>query len=176
MTEKILDVIKKTIKTAVCCLCWFAAFLVLYNIMNPSEVEGDLDYNPKQVRTYSKKTLTTLYQNFPKETKESKKYRKKQNTNYQKFVLTNAFKHGDFQTLVAICKKDPSNINKAYVFAYGWKIAYDKNHLKDYARCLVYYRNHMSKAEKAQVSEPLHKIIKACIYETVYSTPHVYSS
>lgn len=125
--------------------------------------DDDLDYNPKLVRKYSKKTLTKLYKSFPKETKESKKYVKAKDDNYKSFISTNALKSSDFHTLIAICKKDPTNMNKAYVFACGWNIEYDKTHMSHYAKCLIYYRDRMSEKELKQISTPLHKIMESCI-------------
>lgn len=125
--------------------------------------DDDLDYNPKLVREYSKKTLTKLYKSFPKETKESKKYVKAKDDNYKSFISTNALKSSDFHTLIAICKKDPTKMNKAYVFACGWNIEYDKTHMSNYAKCLIYYRDRMSEKERKQISTPLHKIMESCI-------------
>ena len=125
--------------------------------------DDDLNYNPNLVRGYSKKTLTKLYKSFPKETKESKKYVKTKDDNYKSFISTNALKSSDFHTLIAICKKDPTKMNKAYVFACGWNIEYDKTHMPHYAKCLIYYRDRMSKKERKQISTPLHKIMESCI-------------
>lgn len=162
MAKSVLNVIKKIGKILLYILCGVLFLIILDSFSNLHDIEGDLDYNPKQVRTYSKKTLTTLYQSFPKETKESKKYQKDQSENYKSYLSTNALKHSDFHTLIAICKKDPTKMNKAYVFACGWNIEYDKKHMTDYAKCLIYYRNNMSKDEKTQISAPLHKIMESC--------------
>ena len=78
-----------------------------------------LNYNSGQVRSFSQKTLTTLYQTFSKPTSESKKYQTTKDKNYQRQISANALKHNDFHTLIAICQKKPTKINKAYVFACG---------------------------------------------------------
>lgn len=162
MAKSVLNVIKKIGKVLLFLLCGFVILIILNRLGHLHDIEGNLDYNPKQVRTYSKKTLTTLYQSFPKETKESNKYQKDQSENYKSYLSTNALKHSDFHTLIAICRKDPTKMNKAYVFACGWNIEYDKKHMSDYAKCLIYYRNNMSKDEKTQISAPLHKIMESC--------------
>lgn len=66
-------------------------------------------------------------------------------------------------TLVAICKKNPTNLNKAYVYACGWNTQYDRVNQSNYAVCLVYYRDRFSKKEQKMVSAPLEKIIESCI-------------
>lgn len=176
MTKNVQDSVKRIIFYF---LCGFVIFSILFIITNRKSLlitspKPDLNYNSGQVRSFSKKTLTTLYQAFPEQTSESKKYQTAKDKDYKSYLLTNALKQHDFHTLIAICKKDSTNLNKAYVYACGWNIGYDETHMTNYAKCLIYYRNHMSKAEKTQISEPLHKMMKACIYETVYSTPHVY--
>ena len=143
-------------------LCGFVILAVLLITSGCNDIEGSLNYDPDKVKVYSAKTLNQLYQSFPKETKESKKYRKDSDDNYKSFISTKALKHSDFQTLIAICKKDPTKLNKAYVYACGWNIEYDKTHMADYANCLIYYRDHMSKKEKTQISTPLHKIMESC--------------
>lgn len=163
MAKSVLNVIKKIGKIILFLFCGLVVLMLLDRISNLHDIEGDLDYNPKQVRTYSKKTLTMLYQTFPKETKESKKYQKDQSENYKSYLSTNALKHSDFHTLIAICKKDPTKMNKAYVFACGWAIEYDHAHLKDYAKCIIYYRDKMSKAERKQLPTALNGIIESCI-------------
>lgn len=142
-------------------LCGFLILSVLF--MTSGCDDDDLDYSPKLVREYSKKTLAKLYKSFPKETKESKKYVKAKDDNYKSYISTNALKNSDFHTLIAICKKDPTKMNKAYVFACGWNIEYDKTHMSHYAKCLIYYRDRMSKKERKQISTPLHKIMESCI-------------
>lgn len=145
-------------------LCGILILSILFMTSGCEEDEkDDLNYSPARVRVYSKKTLTNLYQVFPKGTKESKKYAKAKDNNYKNFISTNALKRSDFQTLIAICKKEPTKMNKAYVFACGWNIEYDKAHMGDYANCLIYYRDRMSKKERKQISTPLHRIMDSCI-------------
>lgn len=145
-------------------LCGLLILSILFMTSGCEEDEkDDLNYSPARVRVYSKKTLTKLQQVFPKGTKESKKYAKAKDSNYKNFISTNALKRSDFHTLIAICKKEPTKMNKAYVFACGWNIEYDKAHMGDYANCLIYYRDRMSKKERKQISTPLLKIMNSCI-------------
>ena len=100
-------------------LCGLLLLTVLLITSGCNDIEGSLNYDPDKVKVYSAKTLNQLYQSFPKETKESKKYRKDSDDNYKSFISTKALKHSDFQTLIAICKKEPTKMNKAYVYACG---------------------------------------------------------
>lgn len=144
-------------------------FLIIGQITNHKSLlitsyESDnLNYNPEQIRSFSQKNLTALYQASPKQTYESKKYQTTKDKNYQKLILTNALERNDFNTLIAICKKDPTNLNKAYVYACSWNIKYDEYHMINYAKCLLYYRDHLTNKEKDQISPPLHRVIKSCI-------------
>lgn len=165
MAKNVQDSVKRIIFYF---LCGFVIFSVLFIITNRKSLlitspKPDLNYNSGQVHSFSKKTLTTLYQAFPEQTYESKKYQTTKDKNYQSLILTNALEHSNFNTLIAICKKDPTNLNKAYVFACCWNIKYDESHMTNYAKCLIYYRNHLTNKEKAQISPPLHRIIKSCI-------------
>lgn len=145
---------------------FLCGFLILGVLLLASGCEDtantSLEYNPKKVQAYSDKTLTNLYQVFPKPTKNSKKYQKAKDANYKRYIVNNALKHHDFQTLITICKADPTILNKAYVFACGWAIEYDHAHLKDYAKCLIYYRDKMSKTERKQLPTTLNGIIESC--------------
>lgn len=137
------------------------------SLLITSHESDNLNYNSEQVRSFSQKTLTALYQAFPEQTFESKKYQTTKDKNYQSLISTNALERNNFNTLIAICKKDPTNLNKAYVFACCWNIKYDETHMTNYAKCLIYYRNHLTNKEKTQISTPLHQIIKSCIRDPI---------
>lgn len=166
MAKSIQNSVKRII---VCFSCGFVILSLLFLIGNrkslliTSHESDNLNYNPEQVRSFSQKTLTTLYQASPEQTYESKKYQTTKDKNYQSLISTDALEHNNFNTLIAICKKNPTNLNKAYVFACCWNIKYDENHMTNYAKCLIYYRNHLTNKEKTQISTPLHQIIKSCI-------------
>ena len=169
MTKNVQDSVKRIIFYFLCGFVIFSVlFLIAGRITNHKSLlitshESALNYNSGQIRSFSKKTLTTLYQAFPEQTYESKKYQTTKDKNYQSLILTNALERNNFNTLIAICKKDPTNLNKAYVFACCWNIKYDESHMTNYAKCLIYYRNHLTNKEKTQISPPLHQIIKSCI-------------
>lgn len=150
-------------KITICLLCGFLILSVLFITSGCSN--GTLHYKPEQVKAYSKATLADLYRVFTKDTKESKKYLKAKNSNYKNFISANALRKNDLHTLVVICKKDPNNLNKAYVYACGWNTQYDKANQSNYAVCLVYYRDRFTKKEQKMVSSPLEKVIKSCIYD-----------
>lgn len=156
------DSVRNSTKRIIAYVSFVILILMILGMITACEPDN-LDYNPGQVRSFSQKTLTALYQTFPKQTSESKKYQKAKDKNYKSYLSTNALKHSDFHTLIAICKKDPTNLNKAYVYACGWNIEYDKTHMTDYAKCLIYYRNQLSNKETDQISTPLHQIMKSCI-------------
>lgn len=88
---------------------------------------------------------------------------KTKDSNYKSFISASALRKSDLHTLVAICKKNPTNLNKAYVYACGWNTQYDKANQSNYAVCLVYYRDRFSKKEQKMVSALLEKIIESCI-------------
>lgn len=149
-------------------ILYFLYGLLLFSILviavgHKSAKDTSLEYDPKKVQAYSNKTMANLYQVFSQPTKDLKKYQKATNNNYKRYIVNNALEHNDFHTLIVICKTDPTTLNKAYVFACGWVIEYDHAHLKDYAQCLIYYRDKMSKTERKQISTLLNKIIKSCI-------------
>lgn len=149
-------------------ILYFLYGLLLFSILviafgHQSAKDTSLEYDSKEVQAYSDKTLANLYQVFSEPTKDLKKYQTATNTNYKRYIVNNALEHHDFHTLIAICKTDPTTLNKAYVFACGWVIEYDHAHLKDYAKCLIYYQDKMSKTERKQTSTLLNKIIKSCI-------------
>lgn len=123
-----------------------------------------LAYQSKQVQTYSKKTLAKIYQDFPNKTKNTKAYDKAKTDKQRTKILSKALLNDDFGTLVTICHDQPTALNKAFVYACGWDIAYDNKHMKDYAKCLMYYCDHLSRAEKRQMvdSKPLHDIVHNC--------------
>lgn len=88
---------------------------------------------------------------------------KTKDSNYKSFISASALRKSDLHTLVAICKKNPTNLNKACVYACGWNTQYDKANQSNYAVCLVYYRDRFSKKEQKMASAPLEKIIESCI-------------
>lgn len=138
-------------------------WISLYNDDTDNSTEP-LAYQSKQVQTYSKKTLAKIYQDFPKKTKNAKAYDKVKTDKQRTKILSKALLDDDFGTLVTICHDQPTALNKAFVYACGWDIAYDNKHMKDYAKCLMYYCDHLSKAEKRQMvdSKPLHDIVHNC--------------
>ena len=150
-------------KITICLLCGFLILSVLFITSGCSN--GTLHYKPEQVKAYSKTTLADLYRVFTKDTKESQKYLKAKDSNYKSFISATALRKNDLHTLVVICKKDPTNLNKAYVYACGWNTQYDKANQSNYAVCLVYYRDRFTKKEQKMVSSPLEKVIKSCIYD-----------
>lgn len=144
-------------------MCGFLILSVLFVTSGCSD--GTLHYKPEQVKAYSKATLADLYRVFTKDTKESKKYFETKDSNYKSFISATALRKNDLHTLVVICKKDPTSLNKAYVYACGWNTQYDKANQSNYAVCLVYYRDRFTKKEQKMVSSPLEKVIESCIYD-----------
>lgn len=143
---------------------FLCGFLILSVLFMASGCSSDtLDYKPAQVKAFSKTTLANLYQAFSKDTKNSKAYLKAKDSNYKSFISASALRKSDLHTLVAICKKNPTNLNKAYVYACGWNTQYDRINQSNYAVCLVYYRDRFSKKEQKMVSAPLEKVIESCI-------------
>lgn len=98
-----------------------------------------VSYKPKQVKMYSNATLSQMYQAFPSKTKMSVKYQKTKDNSYRNQLLEVALKQGDLDTIVAICHYNPTNLNKAYVYACGWNVEYDRANVENYAVCLIYY-------------------------------------
>ena len=150
-------------KIVIYLLCSFLILSVLFITSGCSD--GTLHYKPEQVKAYSKATLADLYRVFTKDTKESKKYLKAKDSNYKSFISATALRKNDLHTLVVICKKDPTSLNKAYVYACGWNTQYDKANQSNYAVCLVYYRDRFTKKEQKMVSSPLEKVIESCIHD-----------
>ena len=150
-------------KITICLLCGFLILSVLFITSGCSN--GTLHYKPEQVKAYSKTTLADLYRVFTKDTKESKKYLKANDSNYKSFISATALRKNDLHTLVVICKKDPTSLNKAYVYACGWNTQYDKANQSNYAVCLVYYRDRFTKKEQKMVSSPLEKVIESCVHD-----------
>lgn len=150
-------------KIVICLLCSFLILSVLFITSGCSD--GTLHYKPEQVKAYSKATLADLYRVFTKDTNESKKYLKAKDNNYKSFISATALRKNDLHTLVVICKKDPTSLNKAYVYACGWNTQYDKANQSNYAVCLVYYRDRFTKKEQKMVSSPLEKVIESCIHD-----------
>ena len=151
----------------------FVVVFVAALVAGPSHSSNDDDtdnsdeplaYQSKQVQTYSKKTLTKIYQDFPDKTKNAKAYDKAKTDKQRTKILSKALLDDDFGTLVTICHDQPTALNKAFVYACCWDIAYDNKHMKDYAKCLMYYCDHLSRAEKRQMvdSKPLHDIVHNC--------------
>lgn len=121
-----------------------------------------VSYKPKQVKMYSNATLSQMYQAFPSKTKMSVKYQKTKDNSYRNQLLEVALKQGDLDTIVAICHYNPTNLNKAYVYACGWNVEYDRANVENYAVCLIYYYDLMPAKGKKQIPPLLYKVIKAC--------------
>lgn len=165
MIKGVQDNTKKIITYVLSGLLILGVLLVLSGCSDEDDANYDLAYNPKQVRAYSKKTLSKLYKNFPKKTAAAKKFEKSKDNNYRNYILSTALQKSDFNTLIAICRDSPTRLHKAYVFACGWSIEYDKSHLPHYTKCLIYYRDRFSAKEKRNVTAPLDKVISSCTYD-----------
>lgn len=165
MIKSVQDNTKKIITYTLSGLFILGVLLVVSGCSDEDDANSDLAYNPKQVRAYSKKTLSKLYKNFPKKTNAAKKFEKSKDNNYRNYILSTALQKSDFNTLIAICRDNPTRLHKAYVFACGWSIEYDKSHLPHYAKCLIYYRDRFSAKEKRNVTAPLDKVISSCTYD-----------
>lgn len=70
-----------------------------------------------------------------------------------------ALKKNDLNTLVKIYQKEPTIINKAYVFACVWNTRYDKTNALKYARSLIYYNRRFTKRDQELMSPFLKEII-----------------
>lgn len=117
----------------------------------------------KQIKRYSRTILRQLYQTFPPKTKDSVKYQKTKSNKYRIHLLEIALKQGDLGSLVAICHDNPTNLNKAYVFACGISLKYDKANIEKYTACLVYYYNLLTTKDKKQAPPILKKFVNKCI-------------
>lgn len=165
MIKSVQDNTKKIITYVLSGLLILSVLLIVSGCSDEDNANSDLAYNPKQVRAYSKKTLSKLYKNFPKKTNAAKQFEKSKDNNYRNYILSTALQKSDFNTLIAICRDNPTRLHKAYVFACGWSIEYDKSHLPHYAKCLIYYRDRFSTKEKRNVTAPLDKVISSCTYD-----------
>lgn len=165
MIKGVQDNTKRIITYVLSGLLILGVVLIVSGCSDEDDANYDLAYNPKQVRAYSKKTLSKLYKNFPKKTNAAKKFEKSKDNNYRNYILSTALQKSDFNTLIAICRDNPTRLHKAYVFACGWSIEYDKSHLPHYAKCLIYYRDRFNTKEKCNVTAPLDKVISSCTYD-----------
>lgn len=121
------------------------------------------DKDSKQIKKYSETILKRLYQAFPPKTKDSAKYQKTKSNKYRIHLLETALKQGDLGSLVAICHDNPTNLNKAYVFACGISVKYDKANIEKYTVCLVYHYNLLTTKDKKQAPPILKKFVNKCI-------------
>lgn len=117
----------------------------------------------KQIKRYSRTILKQLYQTFPLKTKLSVKYRKAKSNEYCIHLLETALKQGDLGSLVAICHDNPTNLNKAYVFACGMSVKYDKANIEKYTDCLIYYYDLLTTKDKKKAPPILKKFVNKCI-------------
>ena len=117
----------------------------------------------KQIKRYSRTILKRLYQTFPPKTKDSAKYQKTKSNKYRIHLLEAALKQGNLGSLVAICHDNPTNLNKAYVFACGISLKYDKANIEKYTACLIYYYDLLTTKDKKQAPPILKKFVNKCI-------------
>lgn len=164
--------IKKSNYTILYILLLIMPILVTSCAKNNQPNDDTLNYKPSEVRAYSNMTLKRLYQAFPTKTKKAEKYKKSKTNNKRNQILLTALKQGDLGTLVTICHDEPTKLNKAYVYACGWNFRYDKVNVENYAVCLIYYRDIMSKKEKEHLPKLMLSIMDACIVDPTAESYH----
>lgn len=137
-----------------------------YFVISESQKQNDLGSPADQTNTaqkFAQPALKQLSFDFSNNTTLSNSYQKNKSINFKKMLLANALKKNDLNTLVKIYQKEPTIINKTYVFACVWNTRYDKTNTLKYARSLIYYNRHFTKRDQELISPFLKEIIDTCI-------------
>lgn len=115
-------------------------------------------YSPANIEKQSQRSLKKMYNYYPHTTKISQKYFSTTTQNGKKQILSNALQYRDIKSLVAICYKEPTNINKDYVFTCAYKLGLDNDGDITPEDSMVYYDQSLTKADKKYVTSQLHNI------------------
>lgn len=128
-----------------------------FNAAHPSESDkeaaAEIDnfmetYSPANIEKQSQRSLKKMYNYYPHTTKISQKYFSTTTQNGKKQILSNALQYRDIKSLVAICYKEPTNINKDYVFTCAYKLRLDNDGDITPEDSMVYYDQSLTKADK----------------------------
>lgn len=133
-----------------------------YFVISESQKQNDLGSPADQTNTakkFAQPALKQLSFDFSNNTTLSNSYQKNKSINFKKMLLANALKKNDLNTLVKIYQKEPTIINKAYVFACVWNTRYDKTNALKYALSLIYYNRRFTKRDQELMSPFLKEII-----------------
>lgn len=115
-------------------------------------------YAPANIEKQSQRSLKKMYNYYPHTTKISQKYFSTTTQNGKRQILSNALQYRDIKSLVAICYKEPTNINKDYVFTCAYKLGLDNDGDITPEDSMVYYDQSLTKADKKYVTPQLHNI------------------
>lgn len=138
-----------------------------FNATHPSESQKKagaemanlLDtYSPANIEKQSTRSLQKMYDYYPHTTKTSQKYFATTTQHGKKQILSTALQYRDIKSLVAICYKEPTNINKDYVFTCAYKLRLDNDGDITPEDSMVYYDQSLTKADKKYVTPQLHNI------------------
>lgn len=144
-------------------------------ISHPSQSDKEADaewenfmdtYAPANIEKQSKRSLKKMYNYYPHTTKISRKYFSTTTLNGKKQILSSALQYRDIESLVAICYKEPTNINKDYVFTCAYKLGLNKDDDITPADSLVYYDQSLTKADQKYVTPQLHNITSKLYSDT----------
>lgn len=138
-------------------------FLTSHPFGSDSEIDDKMDryyttHTEDNIGLKSYSNLKQLYEYYPHITKTSRKYFLTTTQLGKKEILGTALQHKDIKSLVAICHKEPTNINKDYVFACAYKLGLYSDEDITSEDSLLYYDGSLTKKDRKYVSPQLNKI------------------